>query len=107
MNYFYLNLQKEQLLFIEDQRYHNAVIDNIILLHEDLRKNILEKRLAENLAVGIWNLREFGNSKYGGRVIEALYYNAEIISKFDLIAIQEVGDNLSEFNSVCRILRTP
>lgn len=35
---------------------------------------------------------------------ESLYYIAEIISRFDLVAIQEVRDNLGDFNSVCRIL---
>ena len=37
-------------------------------------------------------------------MIESLYYIAEIISRFDLIAIQEVRDNLEDINAVCRIL---
>ncbi len=37
-------------------------------------------------------------------MVESLYYIAEIISRFDLIAIQEVRDNLKDINSVCKIL---
>jgi exonuclease III len=65
---------------------------------------IPEKKLSDNLILGTWNIREFGNTKYHGRMVESLYYIAEIISRFDLIAIQEVRDNLKDINSVCKIL---
>lgn len=104
MNYYYLNPIKEQLLFIAEKNDRNSVIDNIISLRRSLAAKIPEKKLNGNLILGTWNLREFGNSKYNGRMIESLYYIAEIISRFDLIAIQEVRDNLQDINSVCRIL---
>ncbi len=104
MNYYFLNPQKDQLLFIEDKKDRNAVIDNIIKLRESLKKKIPEKKLVGNLLLATWNLREFGNTKYGGRMVESLYYIVEIISRFDLIAIQEVRDNLQDINRVCRIL---
>ncbi len=107
MNYFYLNPVKEQLLFIEDKKDRNAVIDNIISLRQalsDKDKGIPEKRLSGNLILGTWNIREFGNNKYNGRMVESLYYIAEIISRFDLVAIQEVRDNLGDFNSILRLL---
>lgn len=104
MNYYYLNPLKEQLLFIKDKADRDAVIDNMIALRKSLSEKIPEKKLSGNLLLGTWNLREFGNSKYGGRMTESLYYIAEIISRFDLIAIQEVRDNLQDINSVCRIL---
>lgn len=107
MNYFYLNPVKEQFLFIDDKADRNTVIDNLITLRaalSDKNKGIPEKKLTGNLILGTWNIREFGNSKYEGRMVESLYYIAEIISRFDLIAIQEVRDNLNDFNSICRIL---
>lgn len=106
MNYFYLNPLKEQLLFIDKKSDRNDVIENIIKLREHLASDngIPEKKLTGNLILGTWNIREFGNSKYGGRMTESLYYIAEIVSRFDLVAIQEVRDNLEDFNSVCRIL---
>lgn len=55
--------------------------------------------------IGTWNIREFGNTKYGGRdTYEPLYYMAEIISNFDIAAIQEVRDNMWEFLKLLRIL---
>lgn len=104
MNYYYLNPQKEQLLFIENKEDRDAVIDNIVNLRSALSDKVPEKKLSGNLILGTWNIREFGNSKYGGRMVESLYYIAEIISRFDLIAIQEVRDNLHELNTVCKIL---
>lgn len=104
MNYYYLKPQKEQLLFIKDKEDRDTVIDNIVKLRNALNKGMPEKKLTGNLILGTWNLREFGNNKYGGRMVESLFYIAEIISRFDLIAIQEVRDNLEEINAVCRIL---
>jgi endonuclease/exonuclease/phosphatase family metal-dependent hydrolase len=55
--------------------------------------------------IGTWNIREFGNSKYGGRdTYEPLYYMAEIISNFDIAAIQEVRDDMREFLQLRHIL---
>lgn len=107
MNYYYLNSLSEQPLFIKEKRDRNEVIDNIIKLRERLaddKHGIPQKKLTGNLVLGTWNLRELGNSKYGGRMPESLYYIAEIISRFDLVAIQEVKDELGDFNKVCRIL---
>ncbi|MCP6423150.1 hypothetical protein NL463_27980, partial [Klebsiella pneumoniae] len=57
-----------------------------------------------NLLLATWNIREFGGSKYGGRLEESYYYIAEIISKFDLIALQEVRDDLRALNKIMEIL---
>ncbi|HUR31981.1 MAG TPA: endonuclease/exonuclease/phosphatase family protein, partial [Saprospiraceae bacterium] len=53
-----------------------------------------------------FNIREFDSNrkKNGPRSIEAMYYLAEIISAFDLIAIQEVTQDLSPFNVLMLIL---
>ena len=57
------------------------------------------------LRIGTWNLREFGGTKSGGRKeYEPLFYMAEIISNFDIAAIQEVRANLNEFSRLRRIL---
>lgn len=55
--------------------------------------------------IGTWNIREFGNAKYGGRdSYEPLYYMAEIISNFDIAALQEVRDDMREFHQLLAIL---
>ncbi|MXO59308.1 endonuclease [Altererythrobacter salegens] len=56
------------------------------------------------IRIGTWNVREFGTSKSGGRGFEPLYYIAEILSKFDLVAMQEVRENLRQFLDLLDIL---
>lgn len=73
-------------------------------LRVQLTKEIPAKQMESNLLLATWNIREFGGTKYGGRLDESYYYIAEIISKFDLIAIQEVRDNLAALDKVMEIL---
>lgn len=55
--------------------------------------------------IGTWNLREFGGTKYGGRdTYEPLYYMAEVISNFDIAALQEVRADLRELYDLLYIL---
>jgi endonuclease/exonuclease/phosphatase family metal-dependent hydrolase len=61
----------------------------------------------ESVRIATWNLREFGGSKYKGRDFECVYYIAEIISHFDLVALQEVRidmDDYDDFDNLLRIL---
>lgn len=104
MNYYYLRPRNNSPLFISDKTERDIIIDNILALRKSLNEEIPEKKLRGNLILGTWNIREFGNSKYNGRMIESLYYIAEIISRFDLIAIQEVRTDMSEFNQMLNIL---
>lgn len=106
MYYYCLNPRKEQLFFIDDKTDRNAVINNIINHRKALSAEggTSEKMLSGNLVLGTGNLREFGNSKFSGRIVESLYYIAAIFSRFDLVAVQEVRDNLEDFNRICRIL---
>ena len=48
------------------------------------------KLLLATWNMATWNIREFESSKYGPRQREALYYIAEIIDHFDIVAVQEV-----------------
>lgn len=66
-----------------------------------------ERQIRNKLLLASWNLREFGSQKFGGRTPEAYYYIAEILSRFDLIAIQEVRDNLDAFYRVHEIMGPP
>lgn len=52
-----------------------------------------------------WNLREFSpKNKFGERLDDAYWFIAEILCHFDLIAIQEVRDNLGALEAVmCRL----
>lgn len=82
----------------------NRTIKHLLVLRNNLSKQIPPKQLATNLLLATWNIREFGTSKYGGRRDEAYYYIAEIISRFDIIAIQEVREDLSALKKLLTIL---
>ena len=57
------------------------------------------------LLLATWNIRDFGKNKgYGDRTLEPLHYMAQIISGFDLVALQEITDDLSLFKDLMDIL---
>lgn len=53
------------------------------------------------LLLATWNIREFSGK---GRGREAYYYIAEVISAFDMVAVQEVQSDLSGLRQVMRLL---
>jgi endonuclease/exonuclease/phosphatase family metal-dependent hydrolase len=59
-----------------------------------------------SLLLATWNVRDFDSNKFGfgPRLPETFYYIAEIISCFDLVAMQEVNRDLSALEKVMRIL---
>jgi endonuclease/exonuclease/phosphatase family metal-dependent hydrolase len=58
----------------------------------------------ETLLLATWNIREFDSTKYGLRTDDAFFYLAEIVSRFDLVAIQEVRSDLSALERLQRQL---
>lgn len=58
-------------------------------------------RLDETVNIAIWNIREFGKVP---RTIPALHYIAEILGQFDLIALVELRDDLSDMGKVMTFL---
>ena len=72
----------------------------LLRLRKQLDAQIPPRKLASALLLATWNIRHFG----GNRWEEALYYIAEIISRFDIIAVQEVKADLSGLAQVQRIL---
>jgi endonuclease/exonuclease/phosphatase family metal-dependent hydrolase len=80
-------------------------IERLLKLREKLRKDIPARQMESTLLLATWNIREFGaDQKYGKRSDEAMYYIAEIISKFDLVAVQEVHKNLKALDKLMSIL---
>ena len=60
------------------------------------------KRNDQNLVIGSWNIKEFGQMT--NRLPESYFYIAEILSKFDLIAIQEIKNRLDDLSIIMRLL---
>ncbi len=80
------------------------IVEGLLRLKPALDQSIPAKTVDNTLALATWNIREFGGTKYGGRDLESLYYIAEILSRFDLIAVQEVRDNLDALDDLVAIL---
>lgn len=59
-----------------------------------------------SLLLATWNIRDFDSNKFGfgPRLPETFYYLAEIVSCFDLVAIQEVSRDLSALERLVAIL---
>ncbi len=56
------------------------------------------------IRIATWNLREFDSASYGYRSREAKAYIAEILSHFDLVALQEIREELDALNDVRALL---
>jgi exonuclease III len=82
----------------EDEK--KRIIEKLLLLRSRLKEEIPEKKASETLLLATWNIREFG----GNRKPESYYYIAEIISRFDLVAVQEVSKDLGGLKQVLEIL---
>lgn len=67
---------------------------------------IRKRKSDSSLLLATWNIRDFDSNKfkYGPRLPETFYYIAEIMSCFDLIAVQEVNRDLSALEKVMGIL---
>lgn len=71
---------------------------------EDLSKDLFEpvtvRESWQFLRLATWNIREFDSNTYGKRLDESIYYIAEIISHFDLVAVQEVREDRQALDEV-------
>jgi endonuclease/exonuclease/phosphatase family metal-dependent hydrolase len=86
---------------IADKTVQKRIIDKLLLLRQKLQEQIPQKTVSETLLIATWNIREFG---MGNRIEESFYYIAEIISRFDIIAIQELAGDLAALDKVMSIL---
>lgn len=77
-------------------------IDNLLLLREYIAKNIQARKTDKNIILSSWNLKEFGHLK--NRLPESYFYIAEIISNFDLIAVQEIKGGLKDLDIIMKLL---
>ena len=76
-------------------------LENLILLHQDL-ESIPPRKTEENLLVASWNIKEFGHTTQ--RLPEAYFYIAQILERFDLIAVQEIKSTLRGLDRIMRLL---
>ena len=69
-------------------------------------KGVPRRTKDAGLIIGTWNIRDFDNNKFrhGPRRRESLHYIAEILSAFDVCALQEVNEDLGPLKDVIRLM---
>lgn len=89
------------------------VAAELVVVQDALDGTIPAKRLDENLLIATWNLRAFGDLTESWhasaddspkRDLRALRIITEIVSRFDVIAVQEVRGNLKCLRDMIKIL---
>lgn len=80
-------------------------LDGLQRLREGL-KAAIPGRTASTLLLGTWNIRNFDDNRfgYGPRLEDSFYYIAEVLSAFDVLAVQEVCDDLTPFSRLMSVL---
>ncbi len=105
-----LTSDKYSLIMLDNENYSRLLSDedkqrtisNLIRLKTGITQHIPSKKVDKNLLLGSWNIKNFGRLK--DRTAESVYYIAEIINAFDIVAIQEINSNINQFKQVLRLL---
>ena len=103
---FYYNLNATDP---DDQRTAQRLLELRAKLQQPLQEGgygVPARTLNETLLLATWNIREFDSSKGGDRLKESIYYIAEIVSHFDLVAVQEVREDLDALRRLVDVLGT-
>ena len=76
-----------------DIKRRDRTVEGLQRLRKQLKdERFPRKKATDSLILGTWNIRNFDDDRFnfGPRMDESMYYIAEIISHFDVIAIQEI-----------------
>lgn len=82
------------------------VVRNLIALRAQLDRDIPPKDAQDNLLLATWNVRDLGKTNrrgFGDRLPETYFYIAEVLSRFDFVAVQEVNE-LDEWKRITEVL---
>lgn len=89
-----------------DKDNQRRIAGNLLRLRAQLRQEVPERTVRDTLLLATWNIRNFGRPSSAAmqRLPESFFYIAEIISAFDLVAVQEVDRNLAGMGRLIEIL---
>lgn len=92
--------------FWRDDDAKERAIDRLLELRGALFTDIKNKRDEGAFLLATWNIRDFDSNKFGhGRRLDESYlYLAEIISTFDLVALQEVDRDIRPLKRLVQLL---
>jgi endonuclease/exonuclease/phosphatase family metal-dependent hydrolase len=95
-----LTFHIDKLKMSEDDK--KRTLQNLIELKQGIALKVPKKVLDSNILLASWNIKEFGH--LNERLAESYYYIAELISAFDVIAIQEIKSSLFDLDIVMTLL---
>lgn len=81
-------------------------IDHLLALRKCIAQTVPQRTATETLLLATWNLRDFDSNKFGEgpRLAESFHYIAEVIAAFDLVALQEVNEDMRGLEVVMDML---
>nr|MBI1229645.1 endonuclease [Cytophagales bacterium] len=89
------------------------VIEELEALNQVLDRVLPFKKLDHNVLIGTWNIRSFGGltEKWAAsetdtpkRDLHSVVLIAEILARFDIVAVQEIKGNLKAFRHMLKVL---
>jgi endonuclease/exonuclease/phosphatase family metal-dependent hydrolase len=83
------------------------IVAGLQRLRTQLERDVPPRSMDKTLRLATWNIREFDSPAYGPRIPDSFYYIAEIMSRFDLVAVQEVRRDLSALRRLMELLGYP
>ncbi len=91
---------------IKTAKDQNRAVDRLLALRQQLRDEIVPYQSEDSFLLATWNIRDFDSDKFGHgyREPEAFHYIAEIISAFELVALQEINRDLVALRKVMDLL---
>ncbi len=104
---FYRDLKLDRLYSREEADWiARRLLDLRAQIKSPAPEGVPARTLNSSLIIGTWNIRDFDNNKFrhGPRRREALHYIAEVISAFDVCALQEVNEDLDPIKDVVKLL---
>lgn len=83
-----------------------CTINHLFALRKALAKAVPQRTSSDTLLLATWNIRDFDSNKFGQgpRLAESFHYLAEVIAAFDLVALQEVNEDMRPFERVMNLL---
>lgn len=91
---------------IRNENDRMRAVRNLIRLRAQLDRSVPKKDTEDNLLLASFNIRDLGKRNrrgWGRRMPESWFYIAEVISRFDFVAVQEVNE-LAEWLEIMKIL---
>ena len=88
--------------FIQPDAHREFVAARLLALKTQLARDIRARSDERSLRLATWNIMHFSDGGGYQRSAEALLYIAEILDHFDLVAIQEVNEDTTQFELLMR-----